>query len=91
MDLRKQRWGFSYSSKTEKQPNLYTRRLNGHTIPFNERFNSVTRLLGTLAIILRWLRRRRHFREQVIVAQELEDALLTIFCLEQEEHFADEI
>ena len=38
---------------------LYTRRPNGHTILLTERFSSITRLLGTLAIILRWLRRRR--------------------------------
>nr|XP_014095547.2 uncharacterized protein LOC106621290 [Bactrocera oleae] len=70
---------------------VYTRRPNGHAILLTERFSSITRLLGTLAIILRWLRRRRHFRQPVIVAQELEDALYTIIRLEQEEHFANEI
>ncbi|XP_036229935.1 uncharacterized protein [Bactrocera oleae] len=70
---------------------LYTRRPNGHAILLTERFSSITRLLGTLAIILRWLRRRRHFRQPVIVAQELDDALYTIIYLEQEEHFANEI
>ncbi|XP_011193207.1 uncharacterized protein LOC105218993 [Zeugodacus cucurbitae] len=51
----------------------------------------ITRLLRTIAIILRWLRRRRHLRKPVIVTQELDDALYTILSLEQEEHFSDEI
>ncbi|XP_050324432.1 uncharacterized protein LOC126755732 [Bactrocera neohumeralis] len=70
---------------------LYTRRPNGHAILLTERFSNITRLLGTVAIILRWLRNRRHLRQPVISAQELEDALYTIIRLEQQEHFADEI
>ncbi|XP_054085783.1 uncharacterized protein LOC128921654 [Zeugodacus cucurbitae] len=70
---------------------LYTHRPNGQTILLTERFSTITRLLGTIAIILRWLQRRRHLRQPVIVAQELDDALYTIIRLEQEEHFADEI
>ncbi|XP_017485565.1 PREDICTED: uncharacterized protein LOC108374106 [Rhagoletis zephyria] len=56
-----------------------------------ERFSSIQRLLRTVAIILRWLQRRRHFRQAVIGAREMDDALEVLIRLDQQTHFMVEI
>ncbi|XP_036340710.1 uncharacterized protein LOC118750082 [Rhagoletis pomonella] len=66
---------------------LNTGRPDGHIMLLTTRFSSIQRLLGTVAI----MRRRRHLRQPVVSAQELDDALYTLIRQEQGEHFAADI
>ncbi|XP_017490530.1 PREDICTED: uncharacterized protein LOC108378737, partial [Rhagoletis zephyria] len=70
---------------------LETRRPDGHVISLTERFSSMQPLLRTVAVLLRWLPRRRHFRQPVVSARKLDAALDILIRLEQASNFASEI